>query len=40
MARGVKMRPGKDKRIFKKTANRVHKLNLPGYQNRRGGTCL
>ena len=40
MARGKRMSPGRDKKVFRKTANKIHKLNLPGYQNRRGGTCL
>lgn len=40
MARGKHMNPRKDKRVFKKTASKIHKLNLPGYNNRRGGTCL
>jgi len=40
MARGKRMNAGRDKKVFRRTASRVHKLNLPGYQNRRGGTCL
>lgn len=40
MSRGKRMRPGRDKKVFARTANKIHKLNLPGYQNRRGGTCL
>ena len=40
MARGKRMNARKDKAFFKKNASRVHKLNLPGMQNRRGGTCL
>lgn len=38
--RGIKMRAGRDKKVFARTANKIHKLNLPGYQNRRGGPCL
>lgn len=40
MAKRVRVNPARDKRIFKRTAAKVHKLNLPGFQNRRGGTCL
>ena len=40
MSRGTKMRPGRDKAVFRRTANKIHKLNLPGKLNRRGGTCL
>ena len=40
MARGKRMRPGRDKAVFRRTANKIQKLNLPGVQNRRGGTCL
>lgn len=35
-----KVRPGKDKRIFKKTAARTNVKNLPGHTLKRGGTCL
>lgn len=35
-----RVNPKKDKRIFKKTASKIHRLNLPGQTNRRGGTCL
>ena len=34
------VRPRKDKAIFKRTAVRTHKKNLPGHNNLRGGTCL
>ena len=30
----------KDKAIFSRTAARKNTKNLPGHQNRRGGTCL
>lgn len=40
MARGKRVNPARDKRIFRRTAAKVHKLNLPGYSNRRGGPCL
>lgn len=40
MARGKRMSPGRDKKVFRRTANKIHKLNLPGATNRRGGTCL
>lgn len=30
----------KDKKIFRKTAARTHKKNLPGHNLTRGGTCL
>lgn len=30
----------KDKKIFRKTAARTHKKNLPGHNLSRGGTCL
>ena len=35
-----KVNPRKDKAVFKRTANKIHKLNIPGVQNRRGGTSL
>lgn len=34
------VRPRKDKAIFKRTAVRTHKKNLPGHNLTRGGTCL
>ena len=40
MSRGKRMKPRIDKKVFRRTANKIHKLNLPGYNNRRGGTCL
>lgn len=40
MAGRKSVNPHKDKRIFRRTASRTNKLNLPGHQNRRGGTCL
>lgn len=36
----TRVNPRRDKRVFKRTASRTHKLNIPGHQNRRGGTCL
>ena len=30
----------KDKKVFRKTAVRTHKKNLPGHNLSRGGTCL
>lgn len=35
-----RVRPRKDKAIFKKTAARTHVKNLPGHNLKRGGTCL
>lgn len=35
-----RVRPRKDKRIFKKTAIKTHVKNLPGHNLSRGGTCL
>ena len=35
-----RVRPGKDKAIFKRTAVRTHKKNLPGHIQTRGGICL
>lgn len=40
MAKPRRVNPARDKKVFRKTAMKVHKLNLPGYSNRRGGTCL
>lgn len=41
MARGRRrVNPRRDKKVFRKTAGRMSALNLPGHQNRRGGTCL
>lgn len=40
MASRKRVNPRRDKRIFRKTAGRGSVLNLPGHQNRRGGTCL
>ena len=40
MSRGKRMSPRRDKRIFRKTAMKTHKLNIPGVCNRRGGTDL
>lgn len=40
MAKPRRVNVRSDRRIFKRTANKVHKLNLSGYSNRRGGTCL
>lgn len=36
----MKMRPRKDKAIFKRTAVRTHKKNLPGHNLSRGGENL
>lgn len=35
-----RVRPRKDARIFKRTAVRTHKKNLPGHDMTRGGTSL
>lgn len=35
-----RVRPRKDKAIFKRTAVRTHKKNLPGHDLQRGGNCL
>ena len=40
MASRMKVRPRKDKAIFRKTAARTHKKNLPGHDLTRGGTRL
>lgn len=39
MAR-MKMRPRRDKAVFRRTAAKTHKKNLPGHNLARGGTCL
>lgn len=40
MAVRSRVRPRKDRKIFKKTAARIHVKNLPGHNLTRGGTCL
>ena len=40
MASRSRVRPSKDKAIFKRTAVRTHKKNLPGHDLTRGGTRL
>lgn len=35
-----RVKPRKDKAIFRKTAVRTHVKNLPGHNLTRGGTCL
>ena len=35
-----RVRPRKDKAIFKRTAVRTHVKNLPGHNLTRGGICL
>lgn len=35
-----RVRRGKDKAIFRKTASRKHVKNLPGHNLTRGGSCL
>lgn len=36
----MRVRPRKDKAIFKRTAARTHKKNLPGHNLPRGGQSL